>query len=445
MSKVLDWVKANVTIVACGLVIVLVLVLAPWFSSALEAGVRDTAEDRARTVSEIAGFEKTPVSLDVPGQAPIAGSGVVNAALLAQYRDATARLQADADAVRAVAVEHNRKGRGVVSAEAFPRPPRSQRETIQFEVHDRIVAAYQDLLERVRAGAPPAEDAVVAEIQRRESQFITNTLRKESRKDLDAREEADLDSELAKARLVRYGERARELSFYASLEDLDVPPPPQQSRISTAEMFDWQWRFWVADDLLEAFAAANADAASVVEGAVKRIVAMRVLGSLNPPSSSGSGDGFGGGGISGRRGVGGDDAEGGSAGGGDEPPLGDVIVDTSMEATRDFGRSFTGRVSNPIYDVREVEVILVVATEQLPQVFDAVAARNFMTVIDASLRPADPFEAARRGYIYGTQPVSEVTLRIETIWLREWTAPFMPADARAALGITSGMTMGEGS
>lgn len=68
-----------------------------------------------------------------------------------------------------------------------------------------------------------------------------------------------------------------------------------------------------------------------------------------------------------------------------------------------------------------------------------------MTVLDVKLRPADPFEAARQGYIYGTDPVSEVTLLIETVWLREWTAPFMPGDLRAALGIGGGMIpTGEG-
>jgi len=444
MSKFVDWVKANVAIVASGVVIVLVIVLAPWFSSSLEAGVRESAEERARKVGEIAGFERSPVTLEVPGRPPITGNGVVNATLLEQYRDATTRLQSDAEAVRAAAVAHNRKERGVVSAEAFPRPPRSRRETIQFDVHERIVEAYEQLLERVRAGGPPARDTVVSEIRRREMQFINSTLRKQSRKDLDAREEADLDAELAKARLVRYGERARELSFYATLDDLDVPEAPRQSRLSTAELFDWQWRFWIAEDLLEAFASANAGDATVVEGAVKRVVSMAVADSFEPPRSRGGGSDFGGGGMPGRRGV--DGGEGaGSVPDADDPPLGEVRIDSSVEAARDFERSFTGRISNAIYDVRNVEVTLVVATERLPQVFDAIAARNFMTVLDVALRPGDPFEAARRGYIYGTEPVSEVTMLIETVWLREWTAPFMPADARAALGISSGVVPGQGS
>jgi hypothetical protein len=447
MTKVLDWVRGNWVIVACGVVILLTLVLAPIFSGSLEEGVRQTAEERARKVSEIAGFERSPVQLEIPGQAPRSGSGVVNAALLETYREVTTALREDADAVRSLAVEHNRKGRGVVSAEAFPRPPASQRETIQFDVHQRIVRAYDALLTSVRAGEPPAADAVATELQRRESQFITNTLRKRSRADLDARESADLAAELAKARLVRYGERARELSFYASAQSLDMPPAPQQSRISTAEMFDWQWRLWIAEDLLGAIAMANADSASVVESPVKRVVSLTVLDEL-PGSQTSSGDsgGFGGGGISGRRGVDGEgsDSTGPAGVGAGDDAVGPVVIDSSVEAALDFSRTFTGRKSNSVYDVRNVELVVVVATEQLPKLFDALAKRNFMTVLDMELRPADAFEAARLGYIYGTAPVSEATLLIETVWLREWTAPFMPADARQALGIGAGMAMSEG-
>lgn len=447
MTKVLEWVRGNWVIVACGVVILLTLVLAPLFSGSLEEGVRQTAEERARKVSEIAGFERSPVQLDVPGQASRSGTGVVNAALLETYREVTTALREDADAVRSLAVEHNRKQRGVVSPEAFPKPPASQRETIQFDVHQRIVRAYDALLASVRAGEPPAADAVASELQRRESQFITNTLRKRSRADLDARETADLAAELAKARLVRYGERARELSFYASADSLDMPPAPQQSRISTAEMFDWQWRLWIAEDLLGAIAMANADAASVVESPVKRVVSLTVLDELPEATrSSGDASGFGGGGIAGRRGLDGEGGEGGgvAAGGTGDDTLGPVNIDASVEAPLDFSRTFTGRKSNAVYDVRNVELVLVVATEQLPTLFDALAKRNFMTVLDLELRPADAFDAARLGYIHGTSPVSEATLLIETVWLREWTVPFMPSDARQALGIGGGMAMGEG-
>jgi hypothetical protein len=118
-------------------------------------------------------------------------------------------------------------------------------------------------------------------------------------------------------------------------------------------------------------------------------------------------------------------------------PLGVPQLDVTQEAARDYKRSFTGRATNPIYDVRTAYVTLIVETARMPELFDALAKRNFMTVLDVTVRPADAFAAARDGFIFGKAPVSEVTMTIESVWLREWTAPFMPPEVRTALGVNS--------
>ena len=79
---------------------------------------------------------------------------------------------------------------------------------------------------------------------------------------------------------------------------------------------------------------------------------------------------------------------------------------------------------------------MVAETDAIPVVMDALARRNFITVIDARIRPLDSFAAAEEGYIYGAKPVSLVSLKLESLWLREWTGPFMPDDLRARLGTT---------
>jgi hypothetical protein len=68
---------------------------------------------------------------------------------------------------------------------------------------------------------------------------------------------------------------------------------------------------------------------------------------------------------------------------------------------------------------------------------DAIARRNFMTVLNVVVMPADAFAAAKEGYIYGIEPISRVQLVVESIWLREWTAETMPVDLREMLGIQS--------
>ena len=54
------------------------------------------------------------------------------------------------------------------------------------------------------------------------------------------------------------------------------------------------------------------------------------------------------------------------------------------------------------------------------------------------MTPADPYQAVAEGFFYGAEPVSNVTLQLETLWLRAWTKLFMPPALKAALGIPSG-------
>ena len=55
--------------------------------------------------------------------------------------------------------------------------------------------------------------------------------------------------------------------------------------------------------------------------------------------------------------------------------------DPTREVLRDFSESLSGRTSNGLYDVRDVEIALVVDTASIPDVLDAIGTRNFMTVI----------------------------------------------------------------
>jgi hypothetical protein len=112
-------------------------------------------------------------------------------------------------------------------------------------------------------------------------------------------------------------------------------------------------------------------------------------------------------------------------------------IDLTREAKIDHSVSLTGRMSNDVYDVRTITCELIVATSGLPAVMDAIARRNFMTVLNASIVPADAFAAARDGFLYGIEPVSTLRLEIESVWFREWTAESMPLELREALGIQS--------
>ena len=106
-----------------------------------------------------------------------------------------------------------------------------------------------------------------------------------------------------------------------------------------------------------------------------------------------------------------------------------------MEAVRDFNVSLSGRQTNRLYDVRYAIVKLLVDPERLPQVLDALAMQNFMTVLDMSVVTTNPYDALAQGYYFGSGSLAEVTLTLETVWLRDWTAEFMPRAVKEALGV----------
>ena len=78
---------------------------------------------------------------------------------------------------------------------------------------------------------------------------------------------------------------------------------------------------------------------------------------------------------------------------------------------------------------------MVVSTVRIPTILDTFAQHNFATVIDIDLQPVNKFTSLEEGFDYGAEPVSELTVVLETVWLRAWTAELMPKSVKTALGI----------
>ena len=159
-------------------------------------------------------------------------------------------------------------------------------------------------------------------------------------------------------------------------------------------------------DIARGLSSANEGASSVITAPVKRILKAEVLdqGALNNA-------------------------------GADSDAAAGAPLNPKLEAALDFSASITGRKTNPLYDVRYVNLSLIIDATQLPRILDALASQNFITPVDLDLEPADPFEAARQGYFYGAGQIARLDVELETIWLRDWMIPFMPDDVRKALGV----------
>jgi hypothetical protein len=298
-------------------------------------------------------------------------------------------------------------------------------------VFDAVIARGEEDLKKARAGMPPSDQSLIDQLQRRQDQFIAAE-RKADRKGLNDEQLARLQESLRDKRLQLYADASSTISFYAQLSDLGFPASPAEAGTppSEAKMFHWQWRVWIIEDILAALSAANAPYRTVVDAPVKRVLSIAVREEAVAKAAAGAAP------------EAPADApaeplpEGAAAPAAPSYPA----IDPKQPVSYDFTKSITGRQGNSLYDVRTASVQLIVATAMLPEVVNAISRQNFMTVTSLSVQPADAFDAADEGFIYGAQAVSEVRMTVESLWLRPWIARLMPAELQKSKG-TDGKTV----
>ena len=473
LEVVVSWAKNNTLAVVFTAIVILVPVGGYFAADMMGEGVRKEAQRRAQVYNDLTSASNAKASLPVPGGEPVQLEGIATDKVVEQFSAALEKYSKDASEVYSRARVFNNgtdadpKHRPAVEAAVFPRydtKSNSAVEQVRFKVADAIAAAYAKLLQDARAGVPPKDADVAKAVEGAELRYIQAELKQESRAKLSAEQSAQLDRHLGKVRIAEYTEAAKKISIYADISAFEVPSrasvtglykSKSDSVAQDAALFDMQWKLWVATDIMRAFGSCNRSAGSVLQSPVKQLMSLRVL----PMENAVAGASSGGGEASAMGGDAAPPADGSASADGSAPTDGAVVqnaspsapaepvIDPKQEAKRDFTKRFTGRVSNPVYDVRLAEVSFVAETSKLPKIFDALAAENFMTVTNVRLTPADPFAAARMGFLFGPAPVSTVTATIETVWFRDWTAKHMPESVRTALGITSGApaAAGDGS
>ncbi len=202
---------------------------------------------------------------------------------------------------------------------------------------------------------------------------------------------------------------------------------------TTAMIFEGQLEFWIQQDITQAIFIANGvdkEGTSVLTSPVKRLLRVDVLPGYVGLHNVGTAP----------RGLsqegGGGNRGGATAAGGTLypiPPEGSISSPDAPIADN-FAISPTGKVSNAIFDVRHVNLHVVVDSTKLPQIYNAISSVNLMTVISTQLKDVDEAQAMREGYLY-TGDAMEAQFVIETIWLRDWTREYMPEETRRYLGI----------
>ncbi len=472
MKQGVAWMKEHLLIVVFCVTIVAALA-GGWFGSVdFNATVRAKAEDQARRFGELATAENGSITISLPGATePISGKGVINAAVVEQYGRAIGVLSEDAGKIQRAALARNLNGRDPYDPKApvapfLPRVNAAKASLLRYDAQAFFAAEYARLLAEVHTGAAPSTDEVMARLEASRLNFINQDLRKPDAASLTPEEKSKLDQKLGSDRIGLLETAALGVSFFCDPADLSIPTAteakalnPEASQLGAYEqtLFDWQWRFWITEDLLHAFYAANQDGSKELvpelRAPVKQILSIAIEPMRRGGSSSADGNGSENASSGDAAPFGGSTADASSASADassdskaqERVALGAPQIDTSTEAARDYSKSFTGRSSNGIYDVRRVTVVFVAETAAIPVVLDALSKENFMTVVNLKLAPADAFAAAAQGFAYGLEPVSTITLELETVWFREWTAFFMPESVRASLGIASGTAAADGS
>lgn len=437
MNTVLAWVKSNVySVIFVGVMIVAPIVLGI-VAGKINAGVTSEVKERGATLVQLKQLEKTPVDFvsAVGRSRPVKSTILVNQQFLDRYQEVVGRISDDAKRIRQEALNFNRADRDVLFPGLFPEPAPTQLETIPRRMYMALVAAYERLLVDMRAGAPPSAESMGEILEAAEERFRTQILIKPGGQRLTDDDTIWLKEQLTNTRLSHCAETAKGIGIYTTLASLNVPDesliPPRAEAQGMVQLFQWQWSLWITQDIVGALSGANEPFESVLEAPVKRLVSLVEFGA---PVVAGGSAGGGGSGFNAGFAPGG----GRGAGSGASTPAGGKAaapLDPAREVPLDFAFSFTGRKTNPLYDVRLIQLVLIVETARIPVVLDALSRKNFITILDAKLEAVDAFEEVGEGYFYGSAGVSKLTLDLETVWLREWTAPLMPPDLKLALGI----------
>jgi len=423
VNKVLPWLKSNWLIVVLSLIILAVLPTALVIASGMNTKLREEVQQRAQGDANALSNPNVNYRIvsPIPGVADVELQHAANRAAIDWFKARREQVQAEAADVWAAALAFNKGKHELLMEGIFPTPPAGADDRIVRNDFTRLVVQKVpvQLLTTLNAGTPPDPTKLAEDIlehgYRRQEQLIAQIggpLNKEQGE--------DLKNELINIRIENYRRRAGDIDVYADISSFpDIPPDMPVNAPSLEYCWEWQEAVWALEDFVAAVAAANAQVPGRTPGVPGSVVKRLIRVKVSEPPSRGGGD---------EEGSYRSSSGSGSSGG---------MIPTDPTV------SVTGRISGPntgndLYDVRLIEAELIISTRHLPLFIDALAATNYMTVLDLDLERVEPLEHLADGYFYGDgEHVVKARMVIETLWFREWVGPHMPPRIRAARGLSS--------
>lgn len=406
-DKVLPWLKLHWLVLVLGVVAIAALPTALYFSASMNKQYVDEFQSQVTKDWDSVTKAKNAYYLqDVAGQKILEKSSEYNSELTQWYSERWKDIQSKTGAVWEEGLKFNR-GQHTLLMEGglFPAPPEIELKVRTRQLVGLVIEKHTQILQDARAGSPPDAGQMAAQL----SEFRQAALARIQAERGVAPDKAEMDkltSDLLDQRLSRYRARAGEIGVYAEKSAfVGIPVSVPVDAPSLTEAWDLQERTWLNQDLMRAVRLANSES-SVPDSIVKRVIRIQAT-------------------------HGGYDAANPQA----------LAFDAGEElAPLDFSRSVTGRVAGPgsrnkWFDLRLAQMEIVVSSQRLPAFINALAATNFISVLDVQLAAADPLQELRAGYYYGEEHVVRATLTLETLWLREWRKDWMPTEVKRALAM----------
>ncbi|MBK7403794.1 MAG: hypothetical protein IPJ41_03955 [Phycisphaerales bacterium] len=445
MKGVLGWIKSHLVMVVSAIVILASLTTGWIFSSGWNKTIRTKLEANAsKAYGDVKNAKVTYVIPSLlPGEQAVTQSRAPNRIVTDFVKAQRAQRVEQASGIVDKVEGFNRDGHSLLATKLLPVPvdaSQAVRQTYDFlarmggDVRTGVKSTYVDLLSSIGAGGPPDPVKLATTIQDLQQRETERMAAEGGGGALNAEQQQQLRKALMDRRIAEAQRRAKEISVYADLSSFDpqgfgpdtapVPPLDRGLRNSTetptlAEVYEWNFDYWLVSDLFSAIDHANTPAggtrANIEHALVKRIEKLSVQSLPIFPKDQNAA----------------------------YPPPDDTSSSESA-AGQDPSVSITGRVSTDAYDVVNARMTLVVDAGRLPDLFRAFADANLFTVIDFDVSEVDTWADLRQGYYYGADPVVRVSLELESIWLRDWTTPMMPEQVKTALGVKTPGSPDEG-
>lgn len=475
MSEVLNWIKSHLAIVIMCAVSIIVLPVVIVLSSSWNKSIAEQIQARARDQeSAIKNVSDVDIAITplTPKDEAVQTRKTINKAILEDYRARREQIKADAQRLEEMAVQINRAGKGdQLVPGLLPAPDRAVAQELPYRVHGAYKQAHEQLIAELNASMPVPPPTVQEQLLEFQDNFVRSQFNVDDPSRLNPTEREKLREAMTAHRLALYAQIAQDYSVYADVEVFNLDEWTQQQAPGPYRWYDWQATYWLNRDIVTAINKANSvdgDRATIIGPDASVVKAVRAIkaepflpaSAMNDNSRGRTGvpeplnmrgpEGMGfdtppmgpEGGMAntpkGMRNMGGADFGGEASPPPTAAPAVDpgALSDPNQPFPPDFTSSISGRVPKTgLYDMRKVTLTLVVDSSRLDELFEAINSTNFMTVVGFRTQALDLKQELANGFMYGSAPVVQADLEIETLWLRDWTVELMPDSVKEHFGI----------